>query len=128
MKDGSARGSAALWALLLCAFLIASASIAESPAGAQERLSVVTTTNDLRSLTEAIGGERVAVTALVPSGFDPEEYQPRPQDLARVRQARAVVRVGLDFDLWLDRLLAQAGGNVRRRSAGYVDASLGIAT
>jgi ABC-type Zn uptake system ZnuABC Zn-binding protein ZnuA len=128
MRDGPARGSAALWALLLCVFLIASALISESPARAQERLSIVTTTNDLRSLVEAVGGERVAVTALVPSGFDPEEYQPRPQDLARVRQARAVVRVGLDFDLWLDRLLAQAGGNVRRGSAGYVDASVGIAT
>jgi ABC-type Zn uptake system ZnuABC Zn-binding protein ZnuA len=127
MRDGSARGSAALWALLLGAFLIASALIAESPARAQERLSVVTTTNDLRSLMEAVGGERVAVTALVPSGFDPEEYQPRPQDLARVRQARAVVRVGLDFDLWVDRLLAQAGGNVRRGTPGYVDASFGIA-
>jgi ABC-type Zn uptake system ZnuABC Zn-binding protein ZnuA len=102
--------------------------LALGTARAQERLSVVTTTNDLRSLAEAVGGERVAVTALVPSGFDPEEYQPRPQDLARVRQARAVVRVGLDFDLWVDRLLAQAGGNVRRGAAGYVDASLGIAT
>lgn len=102
--------------------------LALGTARAQERLSLVTTTNDLRSLTEAVGGDRVAVTALVPTGFDPEEYQPRPQDLARVRQARAVVRVGLDFDLWLDRLLAQVGGKVRRGAAGYVDASFGIAT
>jgi ABC-type Zn uptake system ZnuABC Zn-binding protein ZnuA len=101
--------------------------LALGTARAQERLSLVTTTNDLRSLTQAVGGERVAVTALVPPGFDPEEYQPRPQDLARVRQARAVVRVGLDLDLWLDRLLAQAGGGVRRGAAGYVDASFGIA-
>jgi ABC-type Zn uptake system ZnuABC Zn-binding protein ZnuA len=101
--------------------------LALGTARAQERLSVITTTNDLRSLAEAVGGERVAVTALVPSGFDPEEYQPRPQDLARVRQARAVVRVGLDFDLWVDRLLAQASGNVRRGAPGYVDASFGIA-
>src|SRR5207249_4505209 len=126
MRDGSARGSETLWALLP-ALLIASALIAESPARAQERFSLVTTTNDLRSLAEAVGGERVAVTALVPPGFDPEEYQPRPQDLARMRQARAVLRVGLDFDLWLDRLLAQVGGNVRRGAPGYVDASFGIA-
>jgi ABC-type Zn uptake system ZnuABC Zn-binding protein ZnuA len=124
MRNGPAR--AALWALGI--LLIASALIAEGPARAQERLSVVTSTNDLRSLAEAVGGKRIAVTALVPPGFDPEEYQPRPQDLARVQQAQAVVRVGLDFDLWLDRLLAQAGASVRRGAAGYVDASLGIAT
>jgi len=128
MRDGPARSSATLWALLLGALLIAPALVSESPARAQERLSVITTTNDLRSLAEAVGGERVAVTALVPPGFDPEEYQPRPQDLARVRQARAVVRVGLDFDLWLDRLLAQAGATVRRGADGYVDASTGVAT
>jgi len=114
--------------LLLSALLSVPALASGSPARAQERLSIVTTTNDLRSLAEAVGGERVAVTALVPPGLDPEEYQPRPQDLTRVRQARAVVRVGLDFDLWLDRLLAQVGASVRRGADGYVDASLGIAT
>jgi ABC-type Zn uptake system ZnuABC Zn-binding protein ZnuA len=127
MRDGHDRWRATLSALLLTILLIASALIANRPAHAQERPSIVTTTNDLRSLAEAVGGERVAVTALVPPGFDPEEYQPRPQDLARVRQARVVVRVGLDFDLWLDRLLAQSGATVRRGADGYVDASLGIA-
>jgi ABC-type Zn uptake system ZnuABC Zn-binding protein ZnuA len=127
MRDGLGRWRATLPALLLTILLIASALIAERPAHAQERPAIVTTTNDLRSLAEAVGGERVAVTALVPPGFDPEEYQPRPQDLARVRQARVVMRVGLDFDLWLDRLLAQSGASVRRGADGYVDASLGIA-
>jgi len=126
MRDGHARGSTTLRALPY-ALLVALALIAESPAHAQERLSIVTTTNDLRSLAEAVGGERVAVAALVPPGFDPEEYQPRPQDLARVRQTRMVVRVGLDFDLWLDRLLAQSRASVQRGTDGYVDASLGIA-
>ena len=98
-----------------------------APALAQQRLAIVTTTTDLRSLTEAVGGDRVAVTSLVPPNFDPEEYQPRPQDLARLKQARLVVRVGLDFDLWFDRLLAQAGGGVQRGGPGYVDASFAIA-
>ena len=38
-----------------------------------------------------------------------------------------MVRVGLDFDLWFDRLLAQAGGGVQRGGPGYVDASFAIA-
>ncbi len=107
--------------------LLAALTFAQGTARAQERLSLVTTTADLRSLAEAVGGERVAATALVAPGFDPEEYQPRPQDLARVGRAQVVVRIGLDFDLWLDRLLVQAGGSVRRGAAGYVDASSGIA-
>src|SRR4029079_19726171 len=96
-----------------------------APAHAQDRLAVVTHTTDLASLAEAVGGERVAVTSLVPPAFDPEEYQPKPQDVARVKNARLLVRVGLDFDLWFDRLLAQAG--VTRGSPSYVDASTAIA-
>ena len=98
-----------------------------SPAVAQDRLPVIATTTDLRSLTEAVGGDRVAVVNLVPPNLDPEEYQPRPQDLTRLKQARLVVRVGLDFDLWFDRLLAQTGGGLQRGGPGYVDASFAIA-
>jgi ABC-type Zn uptake system ZnuABC Zn-binding protein ZnuA len=114
------------WGLVAVAIALLLAGVA--PAQAQERLAIVTTTSDLRSLAQAVGGERVDVTALVPAGFDPEEYQPRPQDLARVAKARVVVRVGLDFDLWFDRLLAQAAPGARRGEAGYVDASFAIAT
>jgi len=40
-----------------------------------------------------------------------------------------VVRVGLDYDLWAERLLLQAGNSaIRRGGTGYVDASYGIAT
>src|SRR5262249_41477132 len=95
---------------------------------AAEPIAVVTTTRDLRSLAEAVGGTPAAVTNLVPAGLDPEEYQPRPQDLARVARARLIVRVGLDFDLWFDRLLTQAAPGARRGEPGYVDASFGIAT
>ena len=52
-----------------------------SPGFAQERISVVTTTTDLRSLTEAVGGEHVAVLNIVPAGMDAEEYQAKPQDV-----------------------------------------------
>ena len=96
---------------------------------AQDRIEVVTTTTDLRSLTEAVGGERVTVVSLVPPGMDAEEYQPKPQDALRLKTARAFVRVGLDYDLWADRLLLSASNPVTRRGGpGYVDASYGIAT
>ncbi len=110
------------------AFATAAALIAAAGSvRAQDRLPIVTTTSDLRSLAEAVGGDRVTVTSLVPPSFDAEEYQPKPQDVARIGTARAVVRVGLDFDLWFDRLLAQAGHGVRRGEAGHVDASYAIA-
>lgn len=71
-------------------------------------LTVVATTPELQSLGFAVGGDLVAITHVIPAGQDPESFQPRPQDLARIREARAVIRVGVDYDLWLNKLLREA--------------------
>jgi zinc/manganese transport system substrate-binding protein/zinc transport system substrate-binding protein len=103
-------------------------SVLASPGLAQDRLQVVTTTTDLRSLAEAVGGDKIVAISLVPPNMDAEEYQPKPQDMLRLKQARLVVRVGLDYDLWVDRLLAQAGRpDISRGGPAYVDASFAIA-
>ena len=57
----------------------------------------------------------VAVVSLVPPNMDAEEYQAKPQDVLRLRTARMIVRVGLDYDLWAERLLLQAGNSAIRR-------------
>ena len=94
----------------------------------QDKIDVVTTTTVLRNLTEAIGGSHLNVVSLVPGPVDAEEYEPKPQDVLHLKRARMLVRVGLDYDLWADRLLAQAGNPAILRGAeGYVDASSGIA-
>jgi len=114
--------------MVLRVVLVAACISLASPGLAQDRIQVVTTTTDLRSLTEAVGGDRVAVVSLAPANMDAEDYQPRPQDVLRLKNARLMVRVGLDYDLWVDRLLAQAGKpEISRGGPGYVDASFAIA-
>lgn len=94
---------------------------------AEDKLAVVATTADLRSLVQAVGGELVAAVSLVPPNADPEDYQPRPQDIARLKDARLVVRVGLDFDLWFDKLLARAErADLQRGRPGHLDASTDV--
>jgi ABC-type Zn uptake system ZnuABC Zn-binding protein ZnuA len=108
--------------------LIAVLLVLASPAYAQDRIQVVTATTDLRSLTEAVGGERVVAVSLVPPNMDAEDYQPKPQDVLRLKNAHMLVRVGLDYDLWVDRLLTQAGKpEISRGGPAYVDASFAIA-
>src|SRR5437899_758085 len=114
--------------LFVALFLASGLTAAPEPAWAQDRVRVVTTTTDLRSLTEAVGGDLVDAVSLVPANFDAEEYQPKPQDALRLKEARLVVRVGLDYDLWFDRLLEAAGTrDLKRGGQGYVDASFAIA-
>src|SRR5512143_1603329 len=83
--------------MALRSVLIAALLALAWPAFAQDRLEVVTTTADLRSLTEAVGGDRVTVTSLVPPNMDAEEYQPKPgrgatQTCAAARARRARLR------------------------------------
>jgi ABC-type Zn uptake system ZnuABC Zn-binding protein ZnuA len=84
-------------------------------------LTVVATTPELGSLASAVGGDLVSVSHVVPAGQDAEAFQPRPQDLAHIRGANAVIRVGVDYDLWLDRMLREA------RGVHVIDASTDVA-
>jgi zinc/manganese transport system substrate-binding protein/zinc transport system substrate-binding protein len=91
-------------------------------------LQVVTTSSDLKSLTEAVGGEYISVTSLASPLTNAESFQSRPQDLQKLHAAALVVRVGLDYDLWLDGLLKKTGRpEVMRGGNAYVDASYGVA-
>ncbi|HEX9277280.1 MAG TPA: metal ABC transporter substrate-binding protein [Casimicrobiaceae bacterium] len=90
-------------------------------------LRVVATTTDLASLTAEVGGDVVVVDSIVPPGVDPEAFEPRPADLEKLRNAGALVRVGLGYDFWVDALVARAGNKrLMRGGDGDVDASLGV--
>jgi ABC-type Zn uptake system ZnuABC Zn-binding protein ZnuA len=107
---------------------LAALALALAPAAVAQPLRLVATTAELRSLAEAVGGDSISAIHLIPAGQDGETFQPRPQDLALLREAKAVLRVGVDYDLWLDRLLAQSGNRaLQRGGAGYIDASVDVA-
>lgn len=59
------------------------AIFAAAPALAATR--VVATTTDPAALVAAVGGDLVSVESIVPA-VDPEAYEPRPGDIAKVRQ------------------------------------------
>jgi ABC-type Zn uptake system ZnuABC Zn-binding protein ZnuA len=90
-------------------------------------LRVVATTSDLASLARSVAGEFAHIDQIIPPGTDPEAFEPRPSDLAKLRGASLIVRVGLGYDHWLDKMLAtHADPRVQRGGAGYVDSSVGI--
>ena len=108
-------------------FVLAISGQANAALGA-EPLRIVATTTDLKSLAEAIGGSRVNVVSLVPPNVDAEDYQPKPQDAARLRDAALLLRVGADYDLWVDKLALQSGRReLARGGERNVDCSFGIA-
>lgn len=83
---------------------------AAAPAWGGGPLAVVATSTDLKALTEEIGGDRVRVDALAPPLQDPHAVEVKPGQVAALRGAALLVRIGLDHEPWLAPLLRTAGG------------------
>ena len=90
-------------------------------------LLVVTTSTDLKALVEAIGGDRVEVESLAPPLHDPHAVEVKAGQLARLKAATLLVRIGLDHEPWLARVLRSLGDKrFVRGSPHYLDTSKGI--
>jgi zinc/manganese transport system substrate-binding protein len=89
-------------------------------ASAAEKLPVVASFSILGDIVGQIGGERIAVSALVGPDQDAHVYQPTPDDIKKVAHARLIVVNGLGFEGWLDRLAHSANykGDIVVASAG----------
>jgi len=72
-------------------------------------LTVAATTTDLRELVAAVGGDRVRVESLTDPRQDPHAREVHPRQLALLRSAALLVRVGLDHEPWLARAVRTAG-------------------
>ena len=73
---------------------------------AQEKPHVVTTSADLKSLVEVVSGDRVEVESLAAPEQDPHSIELKPGQLARLRSAALLVRIGLDHEPWLARAVS----------------------
>ncbi len=113
---------------LFAAVLVTVSTLASTTAGAQNRLSVVATTEDLGSLAREIGGDKVTVTALARGYQDPHFVDPKPSFILAVSKADVLIVVGRELELgWLPPLLnGSRNSKVQPGAKGYLDASLNV--
>src|SRR6185503_7983503 len=120
------HGLAPRWALVLVCVGLALASIGPGarPGAGAARIRVVTSTTDLKALTEAVGGDRVEVDSLARGNQNPHDLEIRPSQMVKLRRADLVVLNGLELDGWAE--VAIQGANNPRLipgASGLVDAS-----
>ena len=106
---------AAVWAVL------------GAPAASAQKLRVVTSTTDLKALTEAVTGDLAEVDAMARPNQSPHDLEARPSLMVKVRRADALIVNGLDLDDWAD-VVAQGANNpnVMPGAPGRIDASRGL--
>ena len=91
-------------------------------------IKVVTTTTDMKSIAELIGGVKVSVSSIATGYQNPHFVDPKPSYIISLTKADLFVTVGLDLETgWSPQLLSSSRNNkIQKGSAGYVDASEGI--
>lgn len=86
--------------LTLPALLLPLPALAQS-----QRPLVVASFSILGDMVSQIAGEAVRLRTIAGPNVDAHTFQPRPSDAEALRGAALVVRNGLGFDGWLDRML-----------------------
>jgi manganese/iron transport system substrate-binding protein len=79
------------------------------PAGAQDRLKVVTTFTVIADMAANVAGDAANVEALTKPGAEIHYYQPTPGDILRARDADLVLWNGLNLEQWFEKFLANLG-------------------
>jgi ABC-type Zn uptake system ZnuABC Zn-binding protein ZnuA len=89
-------------------------------------VNVVTTTEDLASITREIGGDRIAVESIARGYQDPHFVEAKPSFILRLQRADLLVLVGRELELgWLPPLIQQSrNAKIQPGAQGYLDASL----
>lgn len=91
-------------------------------------IKVVTTTMDLKSITELIGGNKVSVLSIATGYQNPHFVDPKPSYIIGLSNANMFVTVGLDLETgWSPQLVSSSRNTkIQKGSVGYVDASDGV--
>ncbi|MFH1230825.1 MAG: metal ABC transporter substrate-binding protein [Planctomycetota bacterium] len=96
------------------------------PAGAAEtKLNVLTTTSDLKSITEEIGGKYVNVTSICSGNQDPHFAEAKPSIIANARKADLFIIIGLELEVGYEPLIIEGSRNSKIKPGmdGYLEVS-----
>lgn len=107
------------------ALLVALAAV--TAGGVEAKLRVVTSTQDLASLTAAVGGDRVEVFALAKGYQDPHFVDAKPSFVLQLSRADLLVSAGLELEIGYLPALVDQSRNARLQpgGSGHLDASVG---
>jgi ABC-type Zn uptake system ZnuABC Zn-binding protein ZnuA len=75
---------------------------------------VIATFSVLGDIVARVGGDRVDVSVLIPSGADGHVFEPTPEDAGRMENAAVVFENGMGFEPWLDELYEASASHAAR--------------
>src|SRR5438046_2514605 len=97
-----------------------------APLLAQGKLNVMTTTEDLASISREVAGDRATIDFIARGYQDPHFVEAKPSFILKLQRADLLVVVGRELEIgWLPPLVQQSrNGKIQTGAEGYLDASL----
>ncbi|WP_322904252.1 metal ABC transporter substrate-binding protein [Paenibacillus campi] len=98
----------------------------ESTSGAETtgtaKLHIMTSFYPMEEFTSKVAGNLADVEVLIPPGTEPHDWEPTPQDIAKMTQANMIVYNGAGMESWIDQVKDSIGSN----GPVFVEASKGV--
>ena len=104
-----------IWKVICLILALGLTLAACAPAGgtsvaANKPLNVLAVETFLADIAQNVAGDRLKVDALLPFGVDPHGFEPVPSDIVRVAKSTVLIVNGAGLEVFLDRMLKNAGG------------------
>lgn len=93
-----------------------------SRSDAEKKLSVMASFYPMYDFTQKIGGDKVNVTNMVPSGMEPHDWEPAASDIVALEQADVFVYSGAGMEHWAEDVL----NSLEHKDLVTIEASEGI--
>jgi ABC-type Zn uptake system ZnuABC Zn-binding protein ZnuA len=105
---------------------VMTAALFLGPAPARAALKVVTATQDLASIAQEVGGDKIKIDALAKGYQDPHFVEAKPSFVLLLNKADLLIVVGRELEIgWLPPLITQSrNAKIQPGAEGYLDASL----
>ena len=86
------------------------------------KILVTSTIYPLSQLATHTGGDLITSKTIVPSGVEPHDFDPKPQDLVDVFESKVFIHSGTALEPWVEKIRA----DLESRGVVMVDASKGL--
>lgn len=86
------------------------------------KINVATSFYIMNDFASKIGGDKINLINLVPSGMEPHDFEPKTRDITRLKAANVFIYNGAGMEGWVDKVLESADN----KDMVVVEASKGI--
>lgn len=80
----------------------------QASASGTDKIKVSVTFDAMKEFAQAVGGDKVEISTIIPDGTEPHDFEPKARDLAGLSEARVFIYNGFGMERWVDQAVSAA--------------------